>query len=114
MNHEEFVEVVRQVVLQSSIDSMKKNLESPPGRSPSKELIEMSNWYNGLEEGQKKIADKIIAESAYGAVFGFLCILDGVRAIEGKDKGVLKLYYERRDEQILLNDQNRFGLHELL
>jgi hypothetical protein len=41
-------------------------------------------------------------------------VLDGARAVESTDKGTLKLYYERRDEKVLLNDQARFGLHEML
>jgi len=114
MNSEEFVSAIKATVLQSSIDSTKELLEHPPGRSPSSELKEMSEWYNNLNTVEKQVVNNIIAESARGAVFGFLCVLDGVRAIEDKDKGTLKLYYERRSESILLNDQSQFGLHELL
>ena len=39
------------------------------------------------------------------AVFGFLCVLDGVRAIEDTEvKGQLKLYYEKENKSVLLND----------
>ena len=114
MNSQEFVDIIRKVVLESSVDSMRKLLEHPPGRSPSKDLVEMSVWYNQLEEADKEVVIKIIAESIRAGVFGFLCVLDGTRAIESTDKGTLKLYYEKHDDRVLLNDQDRFGLHEML
>jgi hypothetical protein len=114
MNSQEFVDIIRRVVLESSVDSMRKLLEHPPGRSPSKGLVEMSAWYKQLAEADKEILIKIITESVRGSVFGFLCVLDGARAIESTDKGTLKLYYEKDDDSVLLNDQDRFGLHEML
>lgn len=114
MNDEEFVDAIRHSVLEAAVDSMEKLLDRPPGRSPSKDLVEMSAWYNSLNSADKEVMIKIITESVRGAVFGFLCVLDGVRSIESNDKGILKLYYERRGEKILLNDQDRFNLHDLL
>jgi hypothetical protein len=114
MNSQEFVDIIKKVVLESSVESTKKVLERPPGRSPSKDLVELSVWYNHLVEIDKEMVIKIVAESVRGGVFGFLCVLDGVRAIEGTDKGTLKLYYEKGEERVLLNDQDRFGLHDML
>ena len=114
MNSEEFVDAIRNVVWKSTVSSMSKLLAKSPGRSPSKELIEKSNWYNSLDEDDREMVTKIIDESARIAVFGFLCVLDGARAIEDGDKGLLKLYFEKDGNQILLNDQNRQALHDLL
>lgn len=114
MNSQEFIDVIKTEVLESSIDATIKLFERPPGRSPAKELMEMSVWYTSLSTEDKQMVNKLIQESARGAVFNFLCILDGVKAIENNDKGTLKLYYQRREENILLNDQSKVNLHELL
>jgi hypothetical protein len=47
------------------------------------------------------------------AVFSFLCVLDGVSAIEDEpEKGVLTLRYIKRDEDLLLNDPADEFLHD--
>jgi len=115
MTPDEFVTILKTVVLKSAVDSTKELLRDPPGRSPSEKLKEMSAWYSKLAPEDRTVVDEIINESATSAVFGFLCVLDGVRAIEdGKDKGTLKLFYEGKDNSILVNDRTQFGLHELL
>ncbi len=44
---------------------------------------------------------------AEGVIFGVLCVLDGVRAIEsGPDKGELELYYVKDGTRVLLNTRN--------
>jgi len=57
---------------------------------------------------------KVVRESVTSSVFGMLCILDGVRAIENEDKGELKLYYERSGKSTLINDNSKVMLHDLL
>ncbi len=57
---------------------------------------------------------KALRESAEAAVFGFLCILDGVRVMEaGPNQGQLELYYVKGSEKILLNDPRQEELHNL-
>jgi hypothetical protein len=47
-------------------------------------------------------------------VFGFLCVLDGVSAIEdGEVKGKLNLFYEKHGKQQLLNDPQEEYLHDI-
>jgi hypothetical protein len=45
MSKEEFVEVIKLIVIDGSIKSVESNLLDPPGRQPGKELAEMSNWF---------------------------------------------------------------------
>ena len=113
MNSEKFVEIIRKVLVNDSETSVISNLEEPPGRKPSQELVEMSNRYNQLNENDKTAVGKIIKESVETAIFGFLCILDGVSAIENENKGELKLYYENKDVQVLLNDPDEEFLHDI-
>ena len=114
MNSEEFVDAIKKVVWKSTVNSMRILLADPPGRAPAKELVEKSNWYNALDEADREMLVKIIDDSARIAVFGFLNVLDGSRAIEDGENGVLKLYYEKYGHEVLLNDDNRPPLHELL
>ncbi|MFL5252281.1 MAG: hypothetical protein ACJ8AI_05215 [Rhodopila sp.] len=51
---------------------------------------------------------------ATNATFGFLCVLDGVRAIEdGPEKGTLKLIYSGAADTVLAGSGGS-TLHELL
>ena len=113
MNAEKFIEVIRLVVVDNTTKGVKSVLQKPPGRSPLRKLIDMSNWYNQLEENYKLVVEQIIKQSVESAIFHFLCVLDGVAAIENENKGELKLFYENKDIQELLNDPNKEFLHDL-
>ena len=55
-----------------------------------------------------------LQQAAESAIFGFFCILDGVRSIENAtDKGTLELYFVKESERTLLNDPHAEELHNL-
>lgn len=113
MNANNFVDVLKVVVKDSSIEGTISILESPPGRRPLKELIDLSNFYNGLTEDNKKLINQIIECAVDNTLFGMLCVIDGVRAIENSDdKGELILTYKKGDSlsNILNKDKD---LHDL-
>ncbi len=57
---------------------------------------------------------EVVNDAAEGAAFGFLCVLDGVRAIEnGQLKGRLELHYVNGDRRVLLSDPDWEELHNL-
>jgi len=114
MNAESFVDAIRAVVLEGSVKAVRENLVDPPGRKPQEDLLIISQWYKNMNEKDKAKVEQIIRRSVRMAVFGFLGVLDGISAIEEGDKGTLKLYYERREESLLINDQHKAPLHELL
>lgn len=113
MDQIEFIEAIKIVVKETAINDIKSMLTNPPGKKTGREKIELSKWYNNLNENDKSFIHTIIRESVEISVFGFLCVLDGVRAIEGREKGELKLYYEKNTLSILLNDFNSEYLHDL-
>jgi hypothetical protein len=113
MNSYEFVEVIKLVVRDDSINGQIEQLTKPSGRSPTKESLEMSKWYNELSEPEKRIVKLIISKSVDMAVFGFFCVLDGVRAIEDENKGELELYYAREEQRVLLNIMPDDFLHDI-
>lgn len=112
MTKEGFVSIIKEVVVEAAINSVKENLFMPPGRSPASDLIKMSEWYNKLNGADKDLMHQVIKESIDTAVFGFLCVLDGVRAFENENNGELKLYYESGNEKLLLNDIDTEYLHD--
>lgn len=115
MTKYEFIEKIRKVVRDSSIEDMRHVLTKSVGRKPAKELVIASNWYNMLNDEAKDIVNRIIEMSIDNAVFGLLCVLDGVRVIEDPDtRGNLKLSYINNDEETSLNEfEDGDFLHEI-
>lgn len=115
MNSQEFVDIIKEVVVDDSIKSVQNTLQKPTGKSPAENLVALSKWYNNLNDGDKGMVLSVIREAVDTSVFGFLCVLDGVRSIENSnDKGCLKLYYEKKQEKILLNAIDEEFLHDML
>jgi hypothetical protein len=113
MDTRKFVDLLRIVVRDAAVSGELSVLRNPPGRRPSDDLQERSKWYHSLSDDQKTILSSIILDVADRAVFGFLCVLDGVRAIEDDgDKGHLELRYVR-DNSTLLNPPEGEMLREL-
>ena len=114
MDSNEFVESIKIGVEQSTFDGLKSILENPPGRSPSKELVGLSDWYKSLHIADKENLHEIIKLAAQHSVFGMLCVIDGVRQIESTyDKGELVLEFHKNGEKIRLNDPNGEYLHDI-
>ena len=114
MNSEDFVDAIQIAVRNAAIEGTVTSLTTPPGRSPDPRLIELSKWFADLDEGERRLVRALIERSVDQAVFGFLTVLDGVRAIENSpDKGVLELYYVRGERRVLINDPNHILLHEI-
>jgi len=114
MTSEEFVDALKEIIVEDGTRNLQTNLIKPPGRSPANELVQMSKWYNALSDGDKLMLLKIISDALHGGLFEVLCILDGVSSIENGEKGKLKLYYEKAGKSILLNDESKVMLHDLL
>jgi len=99
MTSKEFVEMIRQVVLDAAVVATEKNLLSPPGRS-SLALKQLSTWYKELSAIDQSMVAKCMQRAAHSAVFGFFAVLDGVRVIEDtEEKGDLVLEYRREWQQ---------------
>ena len=113
MNSEKFIATIKKVVRDSAVEDTIENLEDPPGRRvPEAEKIR-SDWFNALSDGDRSRVESIVKDAVDEALFGFLSVIDGARAIEnGEDKGRLILMYKSENEQIL-NDPEKIGLHDL-
>ena len=113
MNSEEFILIIRKVVRDQTIEDLIDNLKCPPGRKISVEEQTRSEWFNELPDEDRSNVEGLISDAVDEALFGFLSVLDGIRAIEhGDERGRLVLAYKNQDHE-LLNDPNKIGLHDL-
>jgi hypothetical protein len=114
MDSEEFVSAIRKAIIDGAASDIIEMLENPPGRKPSANLIANSVWYKSLSQEQKRGFGPVIQDAVESSVFGFLCVLDGVRAIEnGPGKGRLELRYIKDDQTTIINPEI-LVLHDLL
>jgi hypothetical protein len=82
MTKEEFVEVVKLQASDSAVSGTIKTLTRPAGRNPAERLVRLSRWYKLLSNCDQEMLGEALREAAETAVFGLLCVLDGVRALE--------------------------------
>lgn len=116
MNQEEFIRIIKIAVEQPSIDGVVSNLKQPPGKQPEQSLVQLSVWFNQLNEVEKGQVKNIIKMAVNHSIFGFLCVLDGVRSIRETNDGidpVLKLIYDDSENEIVLNDPEQDFLHDI-
>ncbi len=108
MNKEEFVSAIRLVVKDSTNDIMEQKMSKLDFSS-----YETNAWLSTLDEMKKQLILDVVKEAVDHSVFGFLCVLDGVRVIEsGPNKGELVLIYKGNHEEVL-NDPKTIDLHDL-
>ncbi|ANI28420.1 hypothetical protein PL78_01000 [Yersinia entomophaga] len=113
MDANKFVDILNLVVKDAAVEDIISILESPPGKKPSKELVDLSGFYNSQADEAKEFIKQIIKLVADDALFGMLCVIDGVRAIEDdENKGELVLTYQKDNElSVVLNEDK--DLHDI-
>jgi hypothetical protein len=112
MNAEEFIHVIKWVVRDAAIINTIDVLARPPGRRPSQELLDQAKWYKSLSGQERSLLADVLAQAVDDAVFGFLCVIDGVRVVEdGPIKGQFQLSYVK-DKPEIVNPPD-IMLHEL-
>lgn len=82
MNAEQFVVAIRKYVADSIVDDTIQLLLKPPGRQPAATLVKSSEWYKSLLPQDQKQVMTIVADAVHAAIFGFMCVLDGVKVID--------------------------------
>jgi hypothetical protein len=82
MNAEDFVEALRTHVMEAAVADTISILQRPPGRSPSPELVELSNWLKGIPQDDAQKVERVLALCARQVLFGVFAVIDGSRAID--------------------------------
>ncbi len=117
MTSEQLIKDIKIYLSDRCIQDIVEELITPTSKYPTPKSILLSIWYNQLDNDKKDFIYHIIKESVESTIFGFLCILDGVRSIEDADangnKGDLELYYVKEQQRILLNQFENEFLHDL-
>ena len=109
-----FVQNLKVATLDSAVDQSIAYILDPPGRRPDRSDQAPADWYQQLSEGDKQHARRLAQLCAEDVLFGVLCVLDGVRAIESQGpKGELELRFRKDGQSLRLNDPNCEPLHDI-
>ena len=115
MDKESFVNAIQLAVEDGAVTATIQRLSNPPGRKPDEHLLVLSKWFNQLPPSDRQHVEQVIEMTAHGTLFGLLCVLDGVRAIEdGPEKGTLELLYRKGKTKLTLNGDEGEMLHDLI
>ena len=113
MDVTKFVEAIRLEVERSAVKECVENYDDPPGRKPSDELVELSQWYKSLSSSDKAMLEKALQDAVRASLFGLFCVLDGVRVIENsEDRGELELSYVKNGVRTRINNPSKNLLHD--
>jgi len=115
MTPEEFVKALKLIIVDNGL---KSNIEyfthDAADNWKPKKIGPIYEWYHLLKSHEKEFVNYIIKESLSSALFNIFSILDHMHFIEDKGpKGEFKLYFEKNDKTILLNDPNQPSLTNL-
>jgi hypothetical protein len=113
MDADDLIRALRTEVFEPAVSGTIRGMISPPGRSPHATMVKASDWYHGLTDRDAAYVAWVARDAAYTAIFGVLCVLDGVRVIDD-EHGDLVLTYEREGTAPLrLNVPATEELHSL-
>ena len=113
MTTKEFVKSIERHVRDAAVRDITALLEEPPGRRPREALIAQSEWYLSLGARERELLDGIVKHAVDSAIFGFFCVLDGVRVVEDDPvKGEFELRYVKGSATTLAGSDTPM-LHEL-
>jgi hypothetical protein len=113
-----FVSLVASSVRNSALQGSFDTLRELPGHNPDAGLLQLAQWFRGLPEADRRMAARLSAHVVDSALFGMMCLLDGVRSVNPRP-GVnqrLQLHAELEDgRRRLLNDPSGINpeLHDL-
>lgn len=115
MTPEQFVDALRKAAIDAAVEGTVTGLERPPGRRPTKDLVEASRWYNSLTAEDRTMVTRVLSMAAHQAVFGVLAVLDGARIIEDDaDKGEFRLSFTKGNQEWPIVDAHSVPLHDIL
>ena len=112
MSPDEFVSALVLTVFDSTVQGVVSALESPPGRSPHVRTVAFHEWFVRLPARDQRFVVEVVRDATHGALFGMLCVLDGVRAIDSPPHADLALTAIDGHGSRILNE--RGDLHDLL
>lgn len=114
MNGHEFVSAIVEHVHRPAIEDLHRNLESPLGRRPKPRATALSVWYGGLAATDKEHLREVMELAVHSAIFGTLCVLDGVRTVATQTEvSEFVLLARGKSTMARINDQEGESLHDI-
>jgi hypothetical protein len=114
MNATDFITAIKAYVTNSAIRNTTTSAERPVGRKISEEKQLISSWFNSLNQEEKKLCALLMKEAVDDAIFGILCVIDGVRVIEEtEEKSEFELVQVKHGERNLINKPDENYLHDI-
>jgi hypothetical protein len=77
----QFVSLVGSAVRNPALQGTFDTLQLPPGRKPAADLLQLAQWFRGLPEADRQMTARLLAHAVDSALFGVMCLLDGVRSV---------------------------------
>jgi len=113
MNNKGFVEAI-ELIASSALNGLLKAIENPPGRSPSPNLVQISDFFRTLNEKDRQTFAIALELASRQSINNLFLVLDGSLAFESMaEKGQLELYYNNGKERVRLNDPCEVPLNEI-
>ena len=113
MSPDSFISALVEVVHQASVNGTVATLLKPAGRTPAPRLVELSAWYHRLTAEDQAHLRQVVEQAVHATLFGCLCVLDGVSAIEEtEEKSELQLTAVSGNSQERLNSPDAEDLHD--
>jgi len=83
MTPEEFAAAIKNTVFDATVKDVSNLLaRGAPGRAQNPRANALTAWYAGLSNEDRTMLTEVIRDTAHSAIFGLLCVLDGVSAID--------------------------------
>jgi len=113
MDKVEFIKAI-QTIEKTAARGFEKLIHNPPGRKPNADLLEISKFYNSLDDNSKIKCMMMANLVSKQTINNLLSIIDGNLSIEDTDfKGYLELYYCKGDTRVRLNTTESATLSEI-
>lgn len=103
MTPEMFVAALKTEVFDATVESTVRQLtDGPPGRASQPRATAISAWYRSLGDQDREMLREVIRDAAHSAIFGVLCVLDGVRVVDNPPHVELTLEATRDGHAVTL------------
>jgi hypothetical protein len=105
MTADEFVAAIKMTVHDAAVAAVLESVQNPSGRKPPMSLVELSSWYDGLSESDKRYVQAMVLQGVHAALFGFFAVIDGAKVVEdGSEKSEFVLVQRRGGAETQITD----------
>jgi hypothetical protein len=113
LTQEQFVNALKIQVHDAAIRATLETLsEGPSGRRPPARLLALSEWFRSVRPEDRARIHEIVGLAVHGAIFRFLCLLDGASVLDDAGRTRPELSSVADGSRTILNDEVSEMLHD--